>query len=117
MVREHAVELLRHRAVIGTHARLDVRHGDAGLRSCERARERRVRVAVDQHQRRPLAMEQRLERRQHARDLLGVAAAAEVEPMLGPRQLQLVEEDLRQRRVVVLARVDHDLVGDRAERP
>ena len=36
--------------------------------------------------------------------------------MLGARQAQLVEEDLRELVVVVLARVDQHLVGDLAQR-
>ena len=95
VVGEHAVELLRHRAVEGPHPCLDVRDRDPGLGGRERARERRVRVAVDEHERRPLVRHQRLERREHARRLRRVAAAAELEPVLGPRQPQLVEEHLR----------------------
>ena len=43
--------------------------------------------------------------------LRGVRAAAEVEPVLGPRQPELVEEDLGELGVVVLARVDEHLLG------
>ena len=44
-----AVELLGHRAVEGAHAGLDVGDRDPRLRRGERAGERRVRVAVDEH--------------------------------------------------------------------
>ena len=47
--------------------------------------------------------------------LLRVGAAAEVEQVLGPRQVELVEEDLGELRVVVLARVDEHLVGRLAQ--
>ena len=37
--------------------------------------------------------------------------------VLGAGELELVEEDLRERLVVVLARMDEHLAGHRAERP
>ena len=43
------VVLLRHRVVVAAQPGLDVRQRDAGLDSCPRAAERRVRVAVDEH--------------------------------------------------------------------
>ena len=46
----------------------------------------------------------------------GVGAAAELEPVLGAREAQLVEEDLRELVVVVLAGVDHHLVAGLAQR-
>ncbi len=58
-----AVELLRHRAVEGAHAGLDVRDRDAGLRRRERARQRRVGVAVDEHHVGPLRGDLALQQR------------------------------------------------------
>ena len=54
MVGEDAVELLGHRAVERAHPRLDVGDRDAGLRGGQPAGERRVRVAVDEHDVGPL---------------------------------------------------------------
>ena len=51
MVGQDAVELLGHRAVEGAHPGLDVRDRDARLGAGQRAGERRVRVAVDEHER------------------------------------------------------------------
>ena len=118
-----AVDLLRHRAVERAHAGLDVRDGDAGLHRGERAGERRVGVAVDEQRVGSDVGDQRLERGEHARGLRGVRAAADAEQVLGRRQLELVEEDLRQLGVVVLAGVDGDLLvraragGRRRRRP
>ena len=50
VVAEHAVELLGHRHVVGAHPGLDVGDRDAALGAAERARERRVGVAVDEHE-------------------------------------------------------------------
>ena len=55
VVGQHAVELLGHRAVVGAHPRLDVRDRHPGLCGGERAGQRRVRVAVDEHERGVLA--------------------------------------------------------------
>ena len=115
MIGEHTIEFLRHRAVVGPHPGLDVRDRDPHLRRGERARQGGVRVAVDEHHVRALGGQQRRERRQHAPGLLRVGAAAEVEQVLGPRKVELVEEDLREDRVVVLARVDEHLVGGLAQ--
>ena len=109
VVGEHPVELLGHRPVVGAHARLDVGDRDAELRAGQGSGERRVRVAVHQQHVRPLLRDQRLERRQHARRLPGVGAAAEVEMMVGSWKLQLVEEDAGELVVVVLAGVDEHL--------
>jgi hypothetical protein len=115
MIGQHAVELLGHRPVVGAHPRLDVGDRDAGLGSGQRAGQRRVRVAVDQHDVRRLGREQRLERRQHPRRLRGVRAATGVQAVLRPRQPELVEEHPRERVVVVLPRVHQHLLGRRAQ--
>ena len=59
MVGQDAVELLRHPAVIRAHPGLHVRDRHARLRRRQRARERRVRVAVDEHDVRRLGRQQR----------------------------------------------------------
>jgi hypothetical protein len=83
-----------------------VGHRYAQLRTRQRAGQRRVRVAVDEQHVGLLGGDQRLERRQHPRRLRGVGSAAEVEMMVGTRELELVEEDSRELVVVVLAGVD-----------
>ena len=115
MVGQHAVELLRHRPVVGAHPGLDVRDRHPGLRARHGARQGRVGVAVDQHHVRPLGRQQRLQRGQHARGLRGVGAAPDAEPMVRPRQSQLVEEHPRQLVVVVLAGVDEHLMRARPQ--
>jgi len=55
-----------------------VRDRDSGLRARKRPGHRGVRVAVDEHDVRSLAGDQRLERGQHPRRLAGVRAAADV---------------------------------------
>ena len=117
MIGDDAVELLGHRAIERAHARLDVRHRDAGLGGGERAGERRVRVAVDEHRVGPLVAQQLAERAEHAARLLGVRAAAERQLDLGRRHVELAHEDRRELVVVVLAGVDEQLVVGGAQRP
>jgi hypothetical protein len=93
VVGEDAVELLGHPAVVGAHPRLDVRDGHARLRGRQRARERRVRVPVDEHHVGRLGPQERLELGEHPGGLRGVRPAPEVEAVLRPRQVELVEED------------------------
>ena len=109
-VDEHPVQLLRHGAVEGAQAGLDVGDGHEQLSRCQSARERRVRVAVDQHGVGLLLDDGRLDPRQHLAGLLAVRPRARLEPVGRRRQLELVEEDGRELGVVVLPRVQHDLV-------
>ena len=105
VVGEHAVELLGHTTVERAHAGLDVNDRCGGLRRGERAGERRVGVAVNEHCVGGQLGDQRLERAEHARRLPGVRAAADAQLAIGPRQAQLGKEHARERVVVVLAGV------------
>jgi hypothetical protein len=107
---DHAVELLGHRQVEGAQTGLDVRDREPRLGGRERAGERRVRVAVDEDCSRLLVERGALDSREHARDLFRVAAGAGFEPVRGRPEPELVEEDLRELRIVVLARVEHDFL-------
>ena len=100
------VPLLRHREIAASQTGLDVRERNALRDRGTCARERRVRVAVDEHPVGPLAPRRLADVRLHR---VGVGRV-EVEPVRRLRELELVEEDLRQLRVVVLARVQHDLL-------
>ena len=94
--------------------------GIACLGGGEGARERRVRVAVDEGRVRGDLVEQGLERGEHAGGLGGVAAAGDPELAVGPCEAELGEEDRRERVVVVLAGVHEDLLvllAQRARRP
>ena len=94
VVGEDAVELLGHRAVERAHARpRRARRGCApaprparrrASSSCRRRRARRPARSVGQ---------QRPERGEHARRLLGVRAAVDAELALGPRDAELLDED------------------------
>ena len=66
-VADDAVDLLRHRAVEGAHAGLDVGQRDLRLGRDERAAQRRVGVAVDEHRVGRGASSDRLERSRCAR--------------------------------------------------
>ncbi|KAF5047213.1 hypothetical protein DSECCO2_462840 [anaerobic digester metagenome] len=110
MVGQDAVHLLGHGAVKRPEAGLDVGHGDVEFRGREGAGEGRVRVPVDEdHVRVPL-LDHALDPDEHRARLLGMAPGADPEVMIGDRDLQLLEEDVRHPRVVVLARVDQHLV-------
>ena len=105
------------RAVERAHPRLDVRDRDAGLRGGQPAGERRVRVAVDEHDVGPLVRQQRAERGEHARGLLGVRPACRGRARArAAGRPSSREEHRRQLVVVVLAGVDEQLLVALAQR-
>ena len=83
LVRDDAVDLLRHRAVEAPQARLDVRVGDAELDEDERRRERRVDVARHEREVGWICGHDRLEPLHRAGRLLRVRARSDVEPVGG----------------------------------
>ena len=87
-VGDDAVDLLGHRPVERAQAGLDVRDGHAALRRDERAGERRVDVADDEHGVAAIAVEPLLEARPSPGRLHGVRAGAdpEVDVRLGDAQ-------------------------------
>ena len=103
--------LLGHRQVAAAEAGLHVRERDRRVRRGAGACEGRVRVPVDEDQVRRLLLD-------HARDLrlhdVGVGRV-QVEPVARLGEPELLDEDLRERVVVVLARVDDDLVDPQHE--
>ena len=117
VIGQHAVELLWHRAVERAHAGLDVPDRDAVLGSGERTGERGVRVAVDERQVRLELGQYRLQREQHARGLLGVRARADAQLTIRRGHAELVEEDLGELVVIVLARVHDQLLVLLAQQP
>ncbi len=98
--------LLRHRHVAGAHPRLDVGERHAGSPCCTRARERRVRIAEDDGRVRALPPE----RVQYPGLHRGDVARVRLEPVGGLGQPELLEEHVRQLAVVVLSRVEDDLL-------
>ena len=102
------------RAVEAAQARLDVGEGQVQLRRREGRGERRVGVAVGQHEVRLALEHRRLERLQHARGLAAVAAGTDAEVEVGLRDAEFREEDVGHRRVVVLARVHDEVLDVRA---
>ena len=117
MVGDDAVELLGHRAVERAHAGLDVRDRDPRLRRGERARERRVRVAVDEHRVGPLVAQQRRRARRACAPVCSVFEPPP-SPQLDVRRghVELAHEDRRQLVVVVLAGVHEQLLVACAQR-
>jgi hypothetical protein len=111
-VGHNAVQLLRHRAVVGAQAGLDVGQAKARLGRGQGPRERRVRVAVDDGQVGRLRFQQRLEGGHHGGRLARVTAPADaLDAVVGRRQPELVEEDLGEVLVIVLAGVHQQVAG------
>ncbi len=105
--------LLRHREVAAAETGLDVRQRDPRGGGRPRSGERGVRVAEDDDGVGPLRLD---DAANGGRQRLDVGRA-EVEPVRGLRQSQLLEEDLRELGVPVLAGVDDDFLDPRlAER-
>jgi hypothetical protein len=117
-VGQHAVHLLGHRPVEAPEPRLDVGDRDEALRGDERAGDRRVDVADDDDRVRRGLDEHRLEAPHDLGRLLRVRAGADLEVHVGARDRELVEEDLREALVPVLAGVDEARgdAGPRAQR-
>ena len=83
----------------------------------QRAGERGVGVAVDEHPVGPCSLEHRVERGEHRAGLHAVAARADAEVDVGRGDAEVGEEDVGHVGVVVLAGVhDHVLGGRRGER-
>ena len=113
-VDDDAVELLGHRPVERAQARLDVGDRHAELRGRERAGERRVRVAVDEHPVRLLLEHGALDPGQHARGLLGVRARSRASSRYaGGASPSSSKKTSESSRIVVLAGVQHDLLDAR----
>ena len=98
--------LLGHREVTAPKPRLHVREADARCDRRARSRQGRVRVSVDEDEVRTLAAQRLRDSRLHRAWVCGL----EIEPVPRVRQLELLEEDLRQLPVVVLSGMDDDLV-------
>ena len=101
-----SVPLLGHLQIAAAEARLDVSLPDAGVVGRERTGERRVRVPEDEHEVRALGGDRLSDPSSHRRRLRGV----EIEPVARLRQAELVEENLRQLGVVMLPRMQDDLL-------
>ena len=102
LIGQDAVDLFGHRAVAAAKARFDVRDLDAALHRDERARERRIHVADDEHDVGGMFVERFVERGHDARGLHGVAGRADFEVQVGLGNLQIAEELRRHVVVVVL---------------
>ena len=109
MIGDDAVDLLGHPAVEGPKAGLDVRQADVQLRRHERAGQRRVGVAVDQH---PVGLGVHrglLETGEHGAGLSAVRPRPDAQVQVWLGDLELTEENLGHVVVVVLAGVDEHL--------
>ena len=85
-------------------------HGEVELRGREGPREGRVRVPVHDDDVRVLLLEDFLELDQHRPGLAGVGPGADPQVVIWFRDVQDLEEDVAHRIVVVLTRVDEDLL-------
>ena len=110
MVGQDAVDLLGHRAVERAHPGLHVRQRKVPPGGGERPGQRRVGVAVDEHELGRRVLEHRLERVHHARGLGGVRSARDAELAVGRGNAQLAHEHRGELVVVVLAGVDQHLL-------
>ena len=108
-VGEDAVDLLRHAPVERAQPGLEVGDGDAHLRRGERAGERGVHVAGDEHDVGLGVDQDLLERRQHLGRLHAVGAGADAEEDVDLGELQVGQDLVGHPAVVVLAGVDDDL--------
>ncbi len=117
MVGQHAVLLLRHAHVVGAQAGLHMRDGDVQLGRGQRARQRGVGVAVDQHGVRFLPEKDLLDLDQHLAGLPAVRAGADAQVVGRARDVQLLEKHGGHVAVVMLPGVDEHLVAEGLQGP
>ena len=104
------VGLLGHVVAVAAQAGLDVKQRHPGGDGGAGAGDRRVGVAADQDRVGLLGLDHAGDPLLGDRDALVVGQRADAEVVLGQRQAQVGDLQVRHRRVVVLARVDEDLL-------
>ena len=110
VIGDDAVDLLRHPSVKRTQSCLDMCDGDLQLRRSQRARCRRVGVAVDKNRPRLLGQHDLLELLEHTARHGALAETVDAEIVGRRRDRELGEEQSRHRIVEMLPGVDKDLV-------
>lgn len=110
MVRQYAVVLLGHPPVERPEAGFEVSQRQMNLDGCDGCGERRVRVAVDEDPIGSMFREGGLEGAEHRTGLRSVAAGPDSEMHVRRGDAEILEEDIAHDRVVVLARVDDDVL-------
>lgn len=111
MIGEHAIVLLRHPAIERAKPCLEMGERVVQLHSTHRGGEGGVRVAVHEHPVGGVLIEDRIERTKHRTGLYTVASRSDTEVHIRRRNAKVIEEHVREHRVVVLAGV-HDHVID-----
>ena len=109
VVRADPVDLLGHPPIVAAQSGLDVRERPAQLGRRERAGQGGVRVADDDDPVRSAVLQGRLDPREDARRLLAVARRADLQVDVRGPEPELLEEDVGEAGVVVLAGMDGDL--------
>ena len=104
------VDLFGHPPVVAAQACFDVRDRDVQLGADQRAGQRGVRVAVDEQPVRLLLDRDGLDARQHRPGLHPVPARADLQVGVRRGDVELAEEQVRHRFVVVLAGVEQELL-------
>jgi cellulose synthase/poly-beta-1,6-N-acetylglucosamine synthase-like glycosyltransferase len=115
VVSDHPVVFLGHPSVEASEPCLDVNEGDFGGVGGQRTGGDRVGVALNDDGERAVLCEEIIEALGGATDLCAAAFCSDPDVNVGAGHAELVEEDLGQLRVVVLARVDH--TSGRSEEP
>ena len=114
---DDAIDVVQHVASAGAQARFDVPDRNAGARCGQRRGQRRVGVAVHEHEIRPPFAQAPVHARQDLRGLLRMGAGAGAQILVRVRDPQLAENRLRHVHVVVLSGVDerltHELAAER----
>ncbi|KAF5045409.1 hypothetical protein DSECCO2_481590 [anaerobic digester metagenome] len=93
VVRQDAVDLLRHSPVVAPQAGLDVPNRDMEFHCGERSREHRVGVPLDENRTRLLVDQDPLDLAEHFSGLLPLQARPHVEVVPRLREVQLLKED------------------------
>ena len=110
LIGDPAVHLLGHRFVEAAQAGLDVSQPEAELRGGKCGGKGRVHVAVHDRQGWPGRRQLAFEGHEECRGLAHRRSGSDPEVHVRVRQAEVAEEHVREDRVVVLSRVDHELM-------
>ncbi|MCG3118923.1 MAG: hypothetical protein ALAOOOJD_01212 [bacterium] len=108
MIGDNAVNLLRHVTIPASQAGLDVGKGNLQLAGAQRAGERGISIAVNNHPVWLLLQQNGLKLGENLSGLLAVWLRANAEMILGLRQAKFLEKHRRHFVIIMLAGVNQD---------
>ena len=113
LIGEQAIDFLRHGAVKGTQSGFDVTDAKSEFRAHQGCGQRRIHIAVNQHQVGTLADNHILKSLHNLRCLLGVTSRTDLQIHIGSGNAKLLKKNLGHVEIVVLTRMHYNLANCR----